>query len=355
MDNIFITNCGGCVTSVVDGEGNVAGNATAQNSNGFDYFVNVNDHNERLRTDTGLIRDTDGLPFRSTASGKKFASIGIDPVAGFLLSDGASFGFNAQIYEATKGAIDIGFESALPPANVVTKATSGGKLPPGTYYYWVRSAAGNNCNVESAPSVFSAGTKVANENNAVNVTWTLPPHGIAKIGGYCVFRNTTPNFRSAPRSIFVPGGSTTEFTDTGFAGCCDTKPPISAMQSVHRFTATSLGVNTTNPRANLDVNGTGRFAEDVEAGSHVNQAAANSDFGGTIAISSGTSAKHLFTKAFTGVDSPICTLTPTSDSTAVGAYWVTYHGNRGNWTGFTTNIHTAGSITFNYRCTGNPN
>jgi hypothetical protein len=127
------------------------------------------------------------------------------------------------------------------------------------------------------------------------------------------------------------------------------------MQPVHRFTANSLGVNTTNPQSNLDVNGTGRFTEDLEADSHVNQAAPNGDFGGTIAISSSTSASHSFVNAFTGVNAPVCTLTPTSDSTSVGAYWVSYHGNRGHWTGFAVNIHSAGSIAFNYRCTGNPN
>jgi hypothetical protein len=203
--------------------------------------------------------------------------------------------------------------------------------------------------------MFSAGIKVGDGNNAVDLTWALPPAGATKIKGYCVFRNTAPNFGNQPRNAFVPGGSTTSFTDTGFVNCCDTMPPVNSLQSVHRFTANSLGVNTTSPQSNLDVNGTGRFTDDLEAGSHVNQAVANSDFGGTIAISNGTSASHAFANAFTGANAPICTLTPTSDSTAFGAYWVSYRGNRGNWTGFSANIHSAGSISFNYRCTGNPN
>jgi hypothetical protein len=355
VDNIFITNCNGCVTGVVDGNGNSLGDVTAQNSNGFDYFVDVNDRNNRLRTDAFMNRDTDGAPFRATSSGNKFASIGIDPVGGFLFSDGASFGFNAQIYETTKGALDIGFARALPPAKVTGTATTGGKLPAGTYYYWVRSAVVNNCTVESAPSVFSEGVKVGGGNNAVDVRWTLPPAGPSEIKGYCVFRNTAPNFDYSPRSVFVPGGSTTAFTDTGFAGCCDVAPPVNAMQPIHRFTANSFGVNTTNPQSNLDVNGTGRFVDDLEADSHVNQAAPNSDFGGTISINHGTSASHSFANAFTGAKAPICTLTPTSDPTPVGAYWVTYRGASGNWTEFAANVHAAGPITFNYRCTGNPN
>jgi hypothetical protein len=196
---------------------------------------------------------------------------------------------------------------------------------------------------------------VADGNNAVNLVWALPPAGTSKIKGYCVFRNIAPNFGNQPRSTFVPGGSTKSFTDTGFTNCCNTTPPVSTLQGVHRFTANSLGVNTTNPQSNLDVNGTGRFSDNLEADSHVNQAAANSDFSGTITISSGTSSSHPFANAFTGANAPICTLTPTSDSTAVGAYWVTYRGGHGNWTGFSANIHSAGSISFNYRCTGNPN
>jgi hypothetical protein len=114
-------------------------------------------------------------------------------------------------------------------------------------------------------------------------------------------------------------------------------------------------VNTTNPQSNLDVNGTGRFADNLEAGSHLNQASPNSDFSGTITINDADSAGHGFTNPFTGANPPICTLTPTSDSTHVGAYWVNYLGKRGNWTGFSANVHTAGSIAFNYRCSGNPN
>jgi hypothetical protein len=94
-------------------------------------------------------------------------------------------------------------------------------------------------------------------------------------------------------------------------------PPVNVMQPIHRFTANSLGVNTTNPQSNLDVNGTGRFVDDLEADSHLNQAAPNSDLGGT----------------FLGDVSRAS----------------------GNWTEFAANVHAAGSITFNYRCTGNPN
>jgi Pectate lyase superfamily protein len=65
---------------------------------------------------------------------------------------------------------------------------------------------------------------------------------------------------------------------------------------------------------------------------------------GTIAISSATSASHSFSTAYTSA--PYCTLTPTTDPTAVGAYWAT------STTGaVTANVHTRGTITFNFNCT----
>jgi len=256
VDNIFITNCAGCVTAVVNGSGALAGNVTSQNKNGFDYVVNVNDANDRLRNDTLLNSDTTGPPFRATSSGNSFASVGIDSANGLMFSDGASFGYTEQVYQTSKEALDFGFASVLPPTNVTGAPTTGGTLAAGTYFYWVRSATGAaSCVSESAPSAFSAGVVLSGANNAVNLTWTLPPAGAAPVTGYCVFRNNLPNFQFSPRSVFVSGGSTTSFTDTGFTGCCDTNSPVNVMQSVHRFTATSLGVNTTNPQSNLDVNG----------------------------------------------------------------------------------------------------
>ncbi|MGA8142922.1 MAG: glycosyl hydrolase family 28-related protein [Candidatus Acidiferrales bacterium] len=256
VDTILVTNCSICVAAVVDGSGNSLGDVTSQNKNGFDYVVNVSDGNDRLRNDAFMNADITGLPLRATSSGSKFSSVAIDSANGLMFSDGASYGYTEQVYQTAKEALDVGFASVLPPTNVSGTATTGGTLAAGTYYYFVRSATGAaNCNSESAPSAFSAGVVLAGANNAVSLTWTLPSSGPAPVTGYCVFRNTAANFGGSPRSFFVSGGSTTSFTDAGFTNCCDTKPPVNAMQSVHRFTATSLGVNTTNPQSNLDVNG----------------------------------------------------------------------------------------------------
>jgi hypothetical protein len=93
------------------------------------------------------------------------------------------------------------------------------------------------------------------------------------------------------------------------------------------------------------------FADNVAGGGftvpgHVGSL--TSDTQGSVTISSGTSATVNFSVAFQ--HAPICTLTPTSDPTSVGTYWVT-----STTSSFTANVHTAGSITFDYICMANPN
>jgi len=74
----------------------------------------------------------------------------------------------------------------------------------------------------------------------------------------------------------------------------------------------------------------------------------SSDVQGTVAISSNTSATVGFSVAFQ--HAPICTLTPTSDPAYVGTYWVI-----STTSSFTVNVHTSGTITFDYICMAHPN
>jgi hypothetical protein len=73
-----------------------------------------------------------------------------------------------------------------------------------------------------------------------------------------------------------------------------------------------------------------------------------SDSQGTVTVTRSSSATVNFAVAFQ--HPPVCTLTPTSDPTSVGAYWVT-----STTSSFTVNLRTPGTITFNYICLGNPN
>ena len=88
-------------------------------------------------------------------------------------------------------------------------------------------------------------------------------------------------------------------------------------------------------------------ATGAAAFTHLNQTSGH-DVAGTIVIASGTSASVSFAMPFSSA--PICTLTPASDPTSVGGWWVTATGS-----GITANVKNAGAITFNYVCAGNPN
>lgn len=72
---------------------------------------------------------------------------------------------------------------------------------------------------------------------------------------------------------------------------------------------------------------------------------ANSDMAGQIAIVAGTSGSYTFLLGWQ--TAPICTVTPTSDPTAAGAYWVSSSA-----TTLTITTKNAATVTFNYICIG---
>ncbi|HUJ33259.1 MAG TPA: glycosyl hydrolase family 28-related protein [Candidatus Acidoferrum sp.] len=257
-----LQNCDvfGSTVRVLDSSGNPAGDCIQQNNSGLDYVASSSNV-DRLRTDIGTTGSNDGSAFRATVAGNQFASLGLDPAQGLLFGDGASYGYNGQVYQPAKGAVDIGFASTLPPTGVTGVATTGGSLTAGTYYYFVRNTTNTLCSTGmSAPSIISNGVALSGSNNAVSLTWTLPPAGAGTSVGYCIFRSTQPagyNPQAQYPSVFVAGASMTSYTDTGTGfGCCNLVAAYNVMQSAHRFTPNSLGVNTTNPQFNLDVNGT---------------------------------------------------------------------------------------------------
>jgi len=256
-----LQNCDvyGNTVRVFDGNGNPAGDCIVQNNSGLDYVVNTS-NTDRLRSDVSGTSVQDGTAFRATAAGNSFASLALDPAQGVLFGTGTSYGYNAQVYQSTGNAIDVGFSSTLPPTGVTGTAATGGSLAAGTYYYFVRSDTNASCSTGmSAPSTASSGVTLSGSNNAVSLSWTVPASGAATTAGYCIFRATQPGNYSPQiqyPSVFVSGAATASYTDAGAGfGCCNLVAPYNSMQSVHRFTPTSLGVNTTTPQFNLDVNG----------------------------------------------------------------------------------------------------
>src|SRR5271157_480681 len=74
---------------------------------------------------------------------------------------------------------------------------------------------------------------------------------------------------------------------------------------------------------------------------------------GTAQLTAASSVAVPFTATYAGPNAPIVTVEPVGgDPTAVGAVWVTNTGAPNAWTGFTINVHTLGTQTFNYAVAG---
>jgi hypothetical protein len=99
----------------------------------------------------------------------------------------------------------------------------------------------------------------------------------------------------------------------------------------------------------VDNNGGGSFLSFASNKDQIGTAGVgtNGDIQGTITVTASTSGTTTFAAAYT--TAARCIITPTSDPTAVGVYWVT-----SNTTSVTANIKVSGTITFNYICIGAP-
>jgi hypothetical protein len=99
----------------------------------------------------------------------------------------------------------------------------------------------------------------------------------------------------------------------------------------------------------VSLNGAAANLEFVTSkGQHITTAAPNSDISGRIAITGGTSASARFNAVWSVP--PACVITPISDPTSTGRYWVTT-----TTSAITANVSIPGSIVFNYICIGNSN
>ena len=263
--DVSITGCRVfCATGVLDANGNPTGPATSQNINGYDYVVDTSNLS-RLRSDLAQPGDNslNGPALRLIPAGQGFAKFALDPGQGTLFADGVSYGYTAQLTQSSTETLDVGFSKTLPPTSVTATPASGGTLANGTYYYFVvpvLSGFGGSCGISGvgAPSLVSSGATTTTGNNTVNISWTLPPAAPGTLAGFCVIRNTTPSAFGTSTGLYVSGASTTSATDTGsnFGSGAYSGVSVNQMQVFHRFTPTSLGIDTISPQYNLDVNGT---------------------------------------------------------------------------------------------------
>jgi hypothetical protein len=347
----------------VDGNGNPVAGCSVSSNYGFDFFAkNTGSQLGNLRSDVFAQSSPQGPPVRVTLNGYRFAGVGLDPTFGAMFNDGTDFGFGASIAQGIAGTLDVEFAKNYPPTGLTGTPDPGGTIPLGTYYGTVYSStSGSTCNgAYSAPSIQSAAVVLSGANQTINWAWTLPIAGVNIVAGYCVSVSTTPNLNAGQWNPFqnnwqfVAGGTTTSLVMTVLPSTGGQPPLTSTLTAAHRFTPNSLGINTTNPAYNLDVVGTIHASNNVivggnaTVGAHLDSGASNSDLDGTITINSAASATQTFATAF-GV-APSCVIVPTSDPTSVGTWWVTT-----TTSAVTAHVHTSGTITFNYHCSGNPN
>jgi hypothetical protein len=167
-------------------------------------------------------------------------------------------------------------------------------------------------------------------------------------GGSCK-SVTTPN-----REFKCVGGrGTTSSAVTALASAMECEDRNAGALTVYTTTSATAG-NAASLVQRWSVDASGNISTIgsigfTNNGSHIKQNAANADIAGTITISAATSASKTFSGSGYTV-APSCTITPTSDPTAVGVWWVTT-----TTTTVTANVKTSGTITFNYHCIGNPN
>jgi hypothetical protein len=252
---------GGDIGQPIDVNGNPIASGTGTNTNGGRDFVANTSDASRLSSWWGLLH-ANGPMARFFAGGNPIAGLALDPT-GVFFNDAANPGYNVALQQTSRGTLDISFAQALSPTDVVGTPATGGSLRPNTYFAWV-STTWNNCTNISALSLPSDGIVVRGAYNAITVSWTLPPAAVLTPAGYCISLSTS-TLNLPVGGLFVAGGSTTTATIKTIPGG-QQQISYNALKPVHRFTSTSLGVNTANPQFNLDVTGTGRFTGAVTIG-----------------------------------------------------------------------------------------
>jgi hypothetical protein len=235
----------------VDADGNPLASGIGTSSSGGREFVANASNPSRLNSVYTPLQSFSTPMSRYFAGGNSISGLAIDPT-GVFFNDAANRGYNAALQQSTRETLDVSFARALSPTVVSGIATTGGSLAANTYFAWV-STTTDNCSSISATSLSSPGIVVSGSNNAITVSWTLPPAAVTAPAGYCVSLSTS-NTTLPVGQLFVSGGSSNSVTINTIPGG-QQQVAYNSLAAVHRFTYNSLGVNNTNPQFNLDVNG----------------------------------------------------------------------------------------------------
>ena len=245
--------------TVVDASGNVIGqNVVVDEVNGGKDHIGASVQKAIAAPFSISIPSIDDRWFKNGAG---YSTLGIDGNAGELFGDGATPGYSGQLIQTTPETLDVGFAKLLPPTSLTGTAATGGSVTPNTYYAYLYSSTSATCG-SGAQSTFAyaLGIVVSGSNNAINFSWTAPAFSplSASITGYCiaVYPNYIGPGNYIATGLYIAGASTTSFLYTGQAQPASAPVyPTGSFQPQHRFTSSSLGVNTISPQYNLDVNG----------------------------------------------------------------------------------------------------
>ena len=249
--NIDIRGAFDLTNQVVDGSGNVTGDAveTTETGSGRDFIDDSVPASLTGVPVAGLYTPLSNISQRFFGVGSPYSTLGLSGSLGILLGDGSTVAsYTGQIRTTAPAAIDIGFPTLLPPSSFTGTATTGGSLSPGTYYAVIWATANTNCTLTG--SSFSgwaygpaAGIAVGAPNNAVNFTWTASAASPVAPVGYCISMRTGSfvniySLGNTGDAYYISGASTTSFLYTGQAqtliGNVINYP---VMQARHRFAA----------------------------------------------------------------------------------------------------------------------
>ena len=204
-----------------------------------------------------------GAPLRLGLDNNPEACLGATAKYGILFSDCQNIGYHSEIFSPGRNEIGIAFANTNAPTNFAgAAATSGGSLADGTYYFALYPTVGANCNSGTgAPAVLNSGVTLSGGggHGEINLTWTASVFGPGENvsgAGYCLVPSTGKvSAGNNNQAIYIGNGATASFSYTGQATSAVTLYAYNTMTEQHRFTPTALGINTTSPQFNLDVNG----------------------------------------------------------------------------------------------------
>jgi hypothetical protein len=254
--------------NIVNGSGQLVAGCVGANNYGLDMVSSSSDtgpaslpYITNMNYGAGFFGSNNtSTPIRMTSSGNKYATFGISPVGGIVYSGGNASGYDVELYRPSVQTLGIRLAQTVAPTGLSSALSSGGSLNSGTTYFYVVEA---NMVASTCLAANSTGTSTETSatpgsgNLTINLSWTPSPGTPA---GYCVYRGTSSGGENV--FFYVAGNLTANFSDTGTTGTAGGPAPVNATfptTSQHVFNQTSLGVNTSTPAYNLDVNGNGHI------------------------------------------------------------------------------------------------